>query len=254
MTDDGGRKKEDYPSSRQRPQSSIIAFRDGLAAAARSVFLFVVFGTYVGIGALAHDLNFSLPWALGTTLLVWAAPNQVILISALGAGMAPFAAAVAVSLSGVRLLPMVVSLLPLIKTPGVRTRALIVPAHFTAISVWVEGLRLLPGVARARRIAFYNGLGVGLLASASAGTAAGFTLAANLPVLFAAGLLFLTPASFLVSVYASSRLMIDRLALGLGLAVGGALALLNVALDLVWTGIIAGTLAWLVQRFWSRRA
>src|ERR1043166_1322318 len=144
--------------------SSLAAFAQGLAAAARSVFVFVVFGTYTGIGALAQ-LGFSLPWALGTTFLVWAAPNQVILISALGAGMAPLAAALAVSLSGVRLLPMVVSLLPLVKTPDVRTRTLIVPAHLTAISVWVEGLRLLPGVARARRIAFYNGLGVGLLVS-----------------------------------------------------------------------------------------
>ena len=233
--------------------SSLASFAHGLAAAARSVFLFVVFGTYVGIGALAHDLGFSLPWALGTTLLVWAAPNQVILISALGAGMAPLAAALAVSLSGVRLLPMVVSLLPLVKTPGVRTRTLILPAHLTAISVWVEGLRLLPAQPRARRIAFYNGLGVGLLASASAGTAAGFHLAANLPVLFAAALLFLTPASFLMSGYGSSRYMVDRLALGLGLAVGGALALLNVAFDLVWTGLIAGTLAWLVSRLWKRR-
>jgi predicted branched-subunit amino acid permease len=233
--------------------SSRAAFAHGLTAAARSVFLFVVFGTYVGIGALAHDLNFSLPWALGTTLLVWAAPNQVILISALGAGMAPLAAAVAVSLSGVRLLPMVVSLLPLIKTPDVRTHTLLVPAHLTAISVWVEGLRLLPGVARARRIVFYNGLGLGLLMSASAGTVAGFYLSANLPVLFAAALLFLTPASFLVSTYASSQRAVDRLALGLGLAVGGALALANIPLDLVWTGLVAGTLAWLVPRLWSRR-
>ena len=237
-------------SAAASPESSsaLAAFAHGLAAAARSVFLFVVFGTYVGIGALAHDLGFSLPWALATTLLVWAAPNQVILISALGAGMAPLAAALAVSLSGVRLLPMVVSLLPLVKTPCVRTRALIVPAHFTAISVWIEGLRLLPGVARAHRIAFYNGLGAGLLASASTGTAAGFFLAANLPALFAAGLLFLTPASFLISVYNSSRLALDRLALGLGLAVGGALALAGVALDLVWTGVIAGTLAYVIDR------
>jgi predicted branched-subunit amino acid permease len=231
--------------------SSLAAFAHGLAAAGRSVFLFVVFGTYVGIGALAHDLGFSLPWALGTTLFVWAAPNQVILISALGAGMAPLATALAVSLSGVRLLPMVVSLLPLIRTPGVRARTLIVPAHFTSISVWVEALRLLPGVERAHRIAFYNGLGLGLLASASAGTAAGFYLSANLPVVFAAALLFLTPASFLVSTYAASRRAVDRLALGLGLAVGGALALANVPLDLVWTGLIAGTLAWLGQRLWS---
>jgi len=233
--------------------SSLAAFANGLAASARSVFVYVLFGTYIGIGALSHDLNFSLGWAMASTVLLWAAPNQVILVTALGAGTAPIAAAIAVSLSGVRLLPMVVSLLPLIKTPSVHTRSLIVPAHFTAISVWVEGLRLLPAQPRARRIAFYNGLGVGLLASASAGTGAGFHLAANLPVLFAAALLFLTPASFLMSGYGSSRYMVDRLALGLGLAVGGALALLNVAFDLVWTGLIAGTLAWLVSRLWKRR-
>ena len=231
------------------PSSSLAAFAHGLGAAARSVFLFVVFGTYVGIGALAHDLGFSLPWALGTTLLVWAAPNQVILISALGAGMAPLAAALAVSLSGVRLLPMVVALLPLVRTPQTRTATLIVPAHLTAISVWVEGLRLLPGVERVRRIAFYNGLGVGLLISASGGTAAGFYLAGALPVLFAAALLFLTPVSFLVSVWASSRQALDRLALALGLPIGGALALADVAFDLVWTGIVAGTLAYVVDRW-----
>jgi predicted branched-subunit amino acid permease len=241
------------PAAPVETSSSPAAFARGLAAAGRSVFLFVVFGTYVGIGALAHDLGFSLPWALGTTLLVWAAPNQVILISALGADMAPLAAAVAVSLSGVRLLPMVVSLLPLVKTPEVRTRTLIVPAHLTAISVWVEGLRLLPAQPRSRRIAFYNGLGVGLLASASAGTATGFHLAANLPVLFAAGLLFLTPASFLMSGYGSSRHRVDRLALGFGLAVGGALALTNVPLDLVWTGLVGGTLAYVVDRWWTPR-
>ena len=217
------------------------------------MFVYVLFGTYIGIGALSHDLNFSVGWAMASTVLLWAAPNQVILVTALGAGTAPIAAAIAVSLSGVRLLPMVVSLLPLIKTPGVRARSLIVPAHFTAISVWVEGLRLLPGVPRARRIGFYNGLGTGLLAAAWAGTAAGFYLTGALPVLFAAALLFLTPASFLVSVWASSRHPVDRLALALGLPVGGALALADVAFDLVWTGIIAGTLAWLVHRLRSGR-
>jgi predicted branched-subunit amino acid permease len=228
--------------------TNLVAFGRGFAAALRSVFVYVLFGTYIGIGALSHDLGFSLGWAMAATLLLWAAPNQVILITALGSGVAPVAAALAVSLSGVRLLPMVVSLLPLLKAPGVRTRSLILPAHFTAISVWVEGLRLLPGVLRERRVAFYNGLGAGLLASAWGATAVGFYLAARLPPLFAAALLFLTPVSFLVSVYASSRLAVDRLALALGIAVGSALALADVEFDLVWTGVVGGTLAYLVHR------
>jgi predicted branched-subunit amino acid permease len=236
------------PVAPAEPSSSFTAFAHGLAAAARSVFVYVLFGTYVGIGALSHDLHFSLGWAMASTVLLWAAPNQVILVSALGAGTAPIAAAIAVSLSAVRLLPMVVSLLPLLRAPGVRPRALILPAHFTAISVWVEGLRLLPEVPRERRIAFYNGLGVGLLAAAWTGTGTGFYLAGALPVLFAAALLFLTPASFLVSVWASSRQPLDRLALALGLPIGGALALADVAFDLVWTGIVAGTLAYAIDR------
>jgi hypothetical protein len=39
--------------------SSIAAFRRGVLAAWRSVFAYVVFGTYIGIGALAHDFGFS---------------------------------------------------------------------------------------------------------------------------------------------------------------------------------------------------
>src|SRR5713226_9696091 len=90
--------------------TSLAAFGHGIAAALRSVFFYVVFGTYVGIGALGHDLGFSRGGAMASTLLVCARRLQVILASALGSGAAPVAAAIAVSLTGVRLLPMVVSL------------------------------------------------------------------------------------------------------------------------------------------------
>jgi hypothetical protein len=69
------------------------------------VFSLVLIGTYVGIGALAHDYGFSLVWVLLSTLLVWAGPAQVILLSALGADATPSEAALAVGLSGVRLPP-----------------------------------------------------------------------------------------------------------------------------------------------------
>ena len=74
--------------------SSLAAFANGLAASARSVFVYVLFGTYIGIGALSHDLNFSVGWAMASTVLLWAAPNQVILVTALGAGTVVAALAV----------------------------------------------------------------------------------------------------------------------------------------------------------------
>jgi predicted branched-subunit amino acid permease len=228
--------------------SPAATFFAGWRAAWSSVFSLVLIGTYVGIGALAHDYGFSLPWVLLSTLLVWAGPAQVILISALGAGATPVEAALAVGLSGVRLLPMVVSLLALIKQPDTRSRDLILPAHLTAVSMWVESLRLVPAVPRAQRVAFCNGLGTAFMAAAHGGTLIGFYLAASLPALLTAGLLFLTPMSFLVSTARNSKLLADRLALVLGLVVGPLLAYEQVGLDLMWTGIIAGSGAYGVHR------
>jgi predicted branched-subunit amino acid permease len=243
----------DAPFSPVRPPSSVVWFARGVAATPKSVLLYVVFGTYLGIGALAHDLGFSPAWALATTVLIWAAPNQVVLISSLGAGAGALETAIAVSLSAVRLLPMVVSLLPLLRAPGVRTRALILPAHFTAVSMWVVALGRLPALPRAGRIAFCNGVGVGFLISASAGTLVGYRLAAELPPLFAAALLFLTPISFFLAVAGGSARLADRLALTFGLVLGPALALGKVELDLLWTGIVGGTLAYLVHRLRGAR-
>ena len=228
--------------------SALAAFLAGFEAAWRSVFAYVLFGTFIGIGALGHDFGFSILWVLLSTLLIWAGPAQVILVSTLGAGASAIEAAVAVSLSGVRLLPMVVALLPLLRTERTRTRDLILPAHFTAISMWVESLRLLPAIPRAQRIPFCNGLGSGLLASSLLASGIGFYLAGSLPAVFAAALLFLTPLSFLISVVRNSRLLVDRLAFAFGLGLGPLLAAMKVDLDLLWSGIAGGTLAYVVHR------
>src|SRR6516164_4330100 len=82
------------------------AFFGGVRSALGSVFFPVLAGTYTGIGALAHDFAFSSWWLALSTVLVWAAPAQVILLSALGAGSAIFEAAVAVTRSAIRLFPM----------------------------------------------------------------------------------------------------------------------------------------------------
>jgi predicted branched-subunit amino acid permease len=220
------------------------AFLRGFRAAWASVFAYVLFGTFIGIGALAHDLNFSLTWTILSTVLIWAGPAQVIAISTLGSGSTIIQAAIAVALSGIRLLPMVVALLPLIKTPRTRLHHLLLPAHFTSVSMWVESLRLAPGLPRERRMVFCNGLGSGMLSSALLATIGGYLLAAKLPTLFAAAVLFLTPVSFLVSTARNSRMLVDRLALGLGLVLAPIFAYAQFELDLLFAGVAAGTIAY----------
>jgi predicted branched-subunit amino acid permease len=224
------------------------AFGNGVKSALLSVFSIVLAGTYLGLGALAHDFGFTAWWFALSTVLVWAAPAQVILLSALGAGAPLLEGAVAVTLSAIRLLPMLVALLPLLRSKGTKLRDLLLPMHFTSISMWVESLRLLPTIAPEFRIPFCNGLSVGYMGTAVVFGFVGYYLAAALPPLLAATLLFLTPMSFLISTARNARMLIDRAAFGLGLVIGPLLAWYHVELDLMWTGVIGGALAYGIHR------
>jgi predicted branched-subunit amino acid permease len=234
-------------------QSPLRAFAWGMLSVATSIVALVLFATYVGIGALSHDTNFSLGWALAGTALIWAGPAQIILISTLGSGATLVQAAIAVTVSAVRLFPMVVSVLPLLRTPTTKRRHLVLAAHFIAITLWVECYRLLPQVPRERRLAFTHGLGIGLLLVCLSATALGYGLAANLPQLFGAAILLLTPLAFLLSTVRNSRQLSDVLALVLGLALYPLVAQFQTGVDILISGVTAGTIAYGVH-WWRERA
>ena len=233
-------------------QGSLRAFAWGLSAVTSTVLALVLFATYLGIGALAHDTHFSMGWVLASTLLIWAGPAQIILISTLGSGATAVQAASAVTLSAIRLFPMVVSVLPLLRTPQTKRRHLVLATHFIAVTLWVECYRLLPQVPRERRIAFVHGLGCGLVTVCLTATALGYGLAANLPQLFAAAILLLTPLAFLLSTARNCKQLSDTLALVLGIVLFPLVSLLHTGVDILISGVAAGTIAygahWLRER------
>jgi predicted branched-subunit amino acid permease len=234
-------------------QGSARAFALGLRSVASTVLTLVLFATYLGIGALAHDSRFSLGWVLASTALVWAGPAQIILISTLGSGATVVQAAIAVTVSAIRLFPMVVSVLPMLRAPRTKRRHLILPTHFIAVTLWVECFRLLPQVPRERRVAFTNGLGVGLQSVCLTATAIGYGLAANLPPLLGAAILLLTPLAFLLSTARNCRQLSDVLALALGLALFPLVSQLDTGVDILISGVSAGTIAYGVH-WWRERA
>jgi predicted branched-subunit amino acid permease len=232
------------PLSSPQWQNPFLTFAWGMSAVGSTVLALVLFATYVGIGALAHDSHFSLGWALASTLLIWAGPAQIILISTLGSGATVVQAAVAVTVSAIRLFPMVVSVLPMLRTPQTKRRHLMLAAHFVAVTLWVECFRLLPRVPRGRRIVFVHGLGCGLLIVCMTATTLGYQLAANLPPLFAAAILMLTPLAFLLSTARNCKQISDVLALLLGLALYPVVSMLHTGVDILISGITAGTIAY----------
>lgn len=228
--------------------SSSRAYFVGIFSAWTSIFCPVIGGTYVGLGALAHDFGLSIWWMTLSTMVVWAGPAQLVLMSVFANAAVPVEVALGVTLTGMRLFPMVVALLPLLRPGAKSNRDFILPTHFTSISMWVESLRLLPGVAPQWRIPFCNGLASGFMSIAMLCGAIGFYLAAGMPPLFAAALTALTPLSFMLSTAKNCRALIDILAFVFGVVLGPLLAWYQVGLDLMWTGVIGGAVAYGVHR------
>jgi predicted branched-subunit amino acid permease len=234
-------------------QGPFRAFAWGMRSVASTILSVVLFVTYLGIGALAHDTHFSLAWTLLSTLLVWAGPAQIIVITTLGSGATIVQAAIAVTVSAIRLFPMVVSVLPMLRTPKTKRRQLILVAHFTAVTLWVECHRFLPQVPRDKRIAFVHGLGTGLVCVSLCANTIGYFLAANLSQTFASAILLLTPLAFLFSTARNSKEFADIAALALGLALYPVAAQINSGLDILVSGVAAGTIAYGIHR-WRARA
>jgi predicted branched-subunit amino acid permease len=229
--------------------STFRSFLWGMGSVRSTILAAVLFATYLGIGALAHDMHFSLAWTLLSTTLVWAGPAQIIVITTLGTGASIVQSAIAVTMSAVRLFPMVVSVLPLMRTPKTKRRELILPAHFTAVTLWVECQRFLPQVPRERRIAFVNGLGCGLLVISLSANLIGYFLAAELSPILSSAILMLTPLSFLFSTARNSRGLADVLSLVLGLVLYPVAALMDSGLDILVSGVVAGTIAYGVHKW-----
>jgi predicted branched-subunit amino acid permease len=207
-----------------------------------------LFCTSIGFGSLARDLGYSLGHAFFMTTTLYALPAQVMLIDQLARGASIAAAAFAVTLTAVRLLPMTVTLLPLIKGPERFRLVHLAAGHVMAITVWLEGSRRLPLLPQHLRLAHFFGIGGGMFLSTCLGTVTGYLLALVVPPALLAALLFMTPVYFLLSLAVGARMPMDWIAICLGVVLGPILFQLAPGPDLMLTGLIGGTIAYLIQK------
>lgn len=228
---------------------------DHFFAGARGAFStpsFVLIAAVFGFGGLAQAAGFTLVESVLMTGLIWALPSQVVLVGAVAAGSGIAAASLAVSLSAVRLLPMTVSLLPILRGQRTPKLTLLVLSHFVAVTAWVEGMTRLPTMPRDARVPYFAGFCVTLVSMAMTSTGIGHAAAGSLPPLLSAGLLILTPIYFVITLTRAATSVAERVAMPLGLVLGPAAALALPGPDLIWAGVLGGSLAYLIDR-WTRR-
>jgi predicted branched-subunit amino acid permease len=238
------------------PEKSTEYLRWYLRGALRivSVPAFILASSFVGFAALAMQAGITLPQAVFMTGIVWALPAKVVMIGAIIAGNGLPAAAFAVALSSVRLTPMVVALVPELRTQGTRKWVLYLLSHFVAVTSWVIAMEDIRNVPPTMRTAWYGGVGSSLVILNMIVVTAVYALAGGLPPAASAALFLLTPIYFLTSLWGSARERAGHVAMVLGLALGPTFALLIPDFSLLATGLAGGSLAYLHHRLTKRRA
>lgn len=241
----------------QRDQSpfsydtSLVWCLRGVRAAA-SIPALILATAFIGFAGLAKEAGVSLAQAIFMTGMVWALPAKVVLLGAIMSGSALPAAAFAVALSSIRLTPMVVSLVPEMRSSTTRPWVLYLLSHFVAVTSWVLALENLPSVPRERRTAYYFGLGLSLIVFTMAVVVVVYLVADALPPALSAALLLLTPMYFLTSLWGSARERAGHVAMVAGLVLGPLFHLAVPGFDLLATGVVGGGAAYLWHRA-SRR-
>ena len=206
----------------------------------------VLFAASLGYGALARDAGLDLGLTMFLTGVFFALPAQIVLTDQIARDAALVGAAFAVTLTAVRLLPMTVSLMPLLRDGERSPRFGFLATHFVAVSIWIEGHRRLPVLPPRLRLAHFVGLGLGMLSGTLSGAAVGYIIADSLPPLLAAALLLASPNYLLLSLLGGAGDLPDWIAIGVGAMLGPLLYLLIPGLDLMISGLIGGTIAFAV--------
>ncbi len=202
--------------------------------------------SFLGFGALVHSVHFPLAAAVFMDIFMWALPGQVVFVDVFTRGVPLLVAALAVTLTAVRLLPMVVLVLARARLPGAARWPEYLAAHFIAATLWVMSEMSMDRVPRAGRVPWIIGLGLSLMTGMALATIAGWHLTGLLPVSVAAALVFFTPAFFLLALADGARRLVDWLAIASGLVIGPLAHLVWPDGDLLIAGVVGGTFAFLL--------
>ncbi len=223
------------------------AFWGGVREAA-NVPMLIMGASFLGFGSIIHDMNWSIWMAVYSTLSTWALPGQIAMAEMATNGAPLLAIVLGVGIINARLMPMVASLIPRVRRPGVPKWAYFVAAMVIAATSWVGTMRRLPDLAPGQRFSYMSGYGLLLYVTSPLFTIVGYALAGRVPEAVTMALVFLNPLYFLVLFLIDLRARGRILALVFG-AILGPLSFLVIAdWSLVFTGLSAGTLAWFLGR------
>ncbi len=208
----------------------------------------ILFITFFAYGALVSGSNLPLEVAIGLTIFVFAIPGQVVLVDEIARGSSLITAAIVTTFTAIRLLPLTVSMLPVVRNETTPKWMEVVICHFVAVTVWTQSMVVLPTLPREQRASHCLGFCCGLMVLVTIGTCLGFYAAHILPKNIAAATLMVTPIYFFLSLFNTAKVRVEQLAFAFGTIIAIPLIFMVPNFSLIGSGLIGGTLAYLIGR------
>lgn len=223
------------------------------AAEAFGIPAAVLSAGFIGYGALAADAGYPLWITTLSTVIIWALPGQLVLHEMWGMGAAWYAILFAVALTAVRFLPMAMTLMPLMRDERHARWQLYVAAQFVSMTSWAVCMRRCHDMPREERLPYLIAFSMTCWSASLVTGAIGYYAGGMLPATVRLGLVFLTPVYFLCMLVGDARTRLARIALACGAVSGPVLHRVDAQWGLLLAGLLAGTVAYFLQRLPGRR-
>ena len=236
-------------SAAQRFKSRSDAFWTGIRDAAGAPAM-VLFAGMVGFGAMGKTNGMDAWFTGATSFLMFALPGQVVLLEMAITGSSVLAIALAVTLTSTRFITMTVTLFPQFHEKD-RNHSLYASVHLLAMTAWAISMREFQTIEAKHRLSYFMGLGLLCWLISVPGTILGYYLAGMVPPAITLGLVFINPLFFLLT-FTDVKPWGNRIAIGLGCLIGPIFYAFDRDSSLLLTGLVAGTLAYAVERRWLR--
>ncbi|MEE8334343.1 MAG: AzlC family ABC transporter permease [Alphaproteobacteria bacterium] len=204
--------------------------------------------SYIGYGALARENGFDIWVTLFSSIAIWAAPAQVLMVEMHSAGASLVLIVIGAAAVNMRFLPMSAALMPHLAAGEPRRWRLFAAAYYIAILSWAYAMRRTPGLPGDERVPYFLGFAYTVLGFGVPATWLGHMMTGDLPPAVTLGFVALTPIFFGLVFIDSVTDRPGRLALAIGAALGPPCFLLSPEWSVILVGLIGGTAAFLTDR------
>jgi predicted branched-subunit amino acid permease len=235
------------PTFKSDHGSARLALRAGMREAVGAPLL-VLCASYIGFGSLVRESGLSLPAGVLSTLFTWALPGQIVSVELYAAGASLVTIFIAVALTNARMMPMTLTLMPVVRVAGRGRWRLYAASHLIAVTGWAVAMLRCPDMPPQQRLSFFVGFAGLLMLGSVTATAGGFLLSGAVPPALSLGLVFVNPIYFMLLFFGDLRDRGRVIALVLGAVLAPPILHVAPTWGLLITGVVAGGLAFAVAR------